>query len=44
MAVAALAAGRTVTILVSNKAEGSSPLSCIKLAEAIAARLPAGTA
>jgi uncharacterized protein YecE (DUF72 family) len=41
MAVAALAAGRQVTILVSNKAEGSSPLSCIKLAEAIAARLPA---
>ena len=44
MAVAALAAGRKVTILVSNKAEGSSPLSCIKLAEAIAARLPADAA
>ncbi|MGA3771263.1 DUF72 domain-containing protein [Ralstonia nicotianae] len=43
MAVAALAACRQVTILVSNKAEGCSPLSCIRLAEAIAARLPADT-
>ncbi|AOY93200.1 hypothetical protein BKK79_16375 [Cupriavidus sp. USMAA2-4] len=36
--VRTLRAGQPAYVIVSNKAEGSAPLSCIRLAEAIAAR------
>jgi uncharacterized protein YecE (DUF72 family) len=41
LAAAALGAGQAVYITVNNKAEGSAPLSVIKLAQAIAAALKA---
>ncbi|CAG9175227.1 hypothetical protein LMG23992_02901 [Cupriavidus laharis] len=34
-----LRAGQSATVIISNKAEGSAPLTCVRLAEAIAARL-----
>jgi uncharacterized protein YecE (DUF72 family) len=36
-----LRAGQPATVIISNNAEGSAPLSCVRLAEAIAARLQA---
>jgi len=38
--VRTLRTGQPAYVIVSNKAEGSAPLSCIRLAEAIAARMP----
>ncbi|HYF58666.1 MAG TPA: DUF72 domain-containing protein [Burkholderiaceae bacterium] len=40
-AAAALLAGRPVTVIANNKAEGSAPLTLAALADAIAAKLPA---
>uniref|UniRef100_Q474J1 DUF72 domain-containing protein n=1 Tax=Cupriavidus pinatubonensis (strain JMP 134 / LMG 1197) TaxID=264198 RepID=Q474J1_CUPPJ len=39
LVVRTLNAGQSATVIISNKAEGSAPLTCIRLAEAIAARL-----
>ncbi|MGN5480653.1 DUF72 domain-containing protein [Cupriavidus basilensis] len=37
------ARGESATVIISNKAEGSAPLTCVRLAEAIAARLSSRT-
>ena len=39
LVVRTLRAGQSATVIISNKAEGSAPLTCVRLAEAIAARL-----
>lgn len=41
LVAAALAAGRPAFVIANNKAEGSAPLTLEKLADALAARLPA---
>jgi hypothetical protein len=39
LVVRTLRAGQSATVIISNKAEGCAPLTCARLAEAIAARL-----
>ncbi|MFM8546755.1 MAG: DUF72 domain-containing protein [Betaproteobacteria bacterium] len=43
-AAATILAGRSVTVIANNKAEGSAPLTLLRLAEAIARSIEAGSA